>query len=64
MSINICYWTTSDLLNQCVKLIKSLEGTAQGDQTAMAIYALRINHCFHAWENYLMKVQNSYHLNK
>ena len=40
--INNCYSKPSDLFVQGGKLLKSLEGTTQGDPAAMAIYALGI----------------------
>ena len=40
--INNCYSIPVDIFVQGGKLLKSLEGTTQGDPAAMAIYAFRI----------------------
>ena len=48
--INNCYSLPTDLYVQGGKLIKSEEGTTQGDPTAMAIYALGMTP-FLAWLN-------------
>ena len=40
--INNCYSTPSDLFIQRGKVIKPLDGTTQGDPTAVAIYTLGI----------------------
>ena len=42
MFINNCYSIPVDIFVQGGKLLKSLEGTTQGDPAAMAIYAFRI----------------------